>query len=97
LKTKSKITNDKGYVCIRSNHIELSNKDIDNVFPVYITGDFEDQFNKTLYLSRIKDVMASQDCLIQWEIRKDEWEKIKNIKEPLNINLPKDKLVFIPK
>jgi ABC-type sulfate/molybdate transport systems ATPase subunit len=96
LKTKSKVKSDKGYVCIRSNYIRLSNEDNDNVFPVWIVGGFEDPFNKTLYLSMNKN-NVSEEYLFHWEINKDEWENIKNMDEPLKACFPKDKIVFIPK
>ena len=100
LKHHCNVDCNNGFVCIRANNIELYDGISilkDNVFPIWITGKTETPFRQTIYLKFIDDVNNLENHHLEWEISKELWEKIKNIKKQIFIVLPPEKVIYVPR
>lgn len=98
LKIASKTVGKKGFCCIRANHIKLCEGDnYDNILKARIVGNVESPFGQTVYLRFGESTSDFSDFHIQWEIQKETWEYVKTLKQPFNVCLPLDKVIFLSK
>lgn len=98
LKLKVNNNRDEGafYVGIRSNDITISdNSSYENTAKCQISYISETPFRVTVYLKNEDINLKFNDYNLQWEVSKEDWDRIKDIQQPLNIQLKSDKLVLL--
>jgi len=93
LKVNKKINNETSYVGIRAHYISIApNGDCINTFKCVVSYVIEGPFGVTVYLKGVEGQKYFQSDNLHWEISKEQWLEIKNIKEPLNIHLSPEQL-----
>ncbi|NTW72668.1 MAG: sulfate/molybdate ABC transporter ATP-binding protein [Eubacteriaceae bacterium] len=94
LRTEKKEGSDQGHLILRSNDIsETSDTAGENVFKCHPEFVRESPFSITVYLSF--DGHDENRELMEWELPKDRWAKIKKTSSPLYIKIHKEKLGYI--
>ncbi|MDX9870973.1 MAG: sulfate/molybdate ABC transporter ATP-binding protein [Clostridia bacterium] len=87
-----------GFVGIRANHIRLKDETVraqDNCFPAWIADESEAPFRTTLYLKIGSLPQRLDDFHLQWEISREQREKLKELPQPLQIYLDPEKTFFV--
>ncbi len=90
------------YVGIRDNHIDIAdNFEENNVLKGWVVGIIESPDTMTIYIDFKKPLNNSSQYNLQWEIRKEKWEKIKEKNSSIDnyivlpIKLDKERLILM--
>ncbi|MFL0198258.1 sulfate/molybdate ABC transporter ATP-binding protein [Clostridium sp. WILCCON 0269] len=96
LKVNKKIEKSQCYVGIRAHYIsigELGQKD--NIVKCRVNHINESPFTVEVYLNSVEEKSYDITKSLRWEITKEMWHKLKDLKQPWNICIGKDKLFLI--
>lgn len=96
LKVKKKINKSVHYVGIRAHYITMvDEQNEENTFKCCVNYVSESPFTVTVYLDSVEEKSYSKTKSLQWEITKEMWMTIKNLQQPWNICINKEKLFLI--
>ena len=92
LKIKPDSMKDISHIGIRSNYVDMLDKEIcENIIECTVSHITETPFKTIVYLRNGKE--ESENSLIQWEIENERWSKIKNKPQPWNMTLKSKNIV----
>lgn len=89
-----------GFVGIRANYIKLQDESVnaqDNCFPAWIADESEAPFRTNLYLKIGSAPQRLDDFHLQWEISREQREKLRTMPQPLQIYLDPERIFFVEK
>jgi len=87
----------KGYIGIRANHIrQATGSEPCNRFEAYIADHSEAPFRISLFLKIGGPPAGKEDYHIQWEISRDEWNRVCGMAQPLELYLDPKRVFFMP-
>lgn len=93
LKVSKKINNETSYIGIRAHYISIvPNEDFINTFKCIVSYVIEGPFGVTVYLKGLEGEKYFQSVNLHWEISREQWLEVKDLKEPLNIHLSPEQL-----
>ena len=87
LVTEMSVNDDVSYAGIRANYLKLdeSGSVSENVIPCRVSGISESPFRMQIFLVPDGASPADDDSIIQWDIPKDKWARVKNLPQPLRM------------
>jgi ABC-type sulfate/molybdate transport systems ATPase subunit len=95
LHTDTSILSPNGFVGIRANHIMFAESAGNNCFPVWIADESRSPFRTTLYLKIGSAANGTDDYHIQWEISREQREKISKLQSPFYVFMDPGRVFFV--
>lgn len=93
LKVNNQSNTRTSYIGIRAHFISIApNEDFINTFKCVVNYVIEGPFGVTVYLKGAEGEKHFQSVSLHWEISKEQWLEIKDLKQPLNIHLSPEEL-----
>ncbi|MGI6702785.1 MAG: sulfate/molybdate ABC transporter ATP-binding protein [Clostridia bacterium] len=96
LKLSAGCKRDITHVGIHTHYIELAeNAEDENVVKCWASFTSETPFGMMVYLSVGSKPISSGEYQLQWEISREIWEKVKEVRQPWHVRLSSDRLILI--